>query len=34
MISVKGEGKVLEVYMMFDFKIFGNNIWPRFNDTF
>jgi len=33
MFSVKGEGKELEVYMMFNFKIFGYNIWPRFNDT-
>jgi len=32
--SVKGEGYVLELYIMFNFKIFGYNIWPRFNDMF
>jgi hypothetical protein len=29
-----GECYVIEVCTMFNFKIFGYNIWPRFNDTF
>jgi len=34
MFSVKGESYVLEVYKIFNFKIFGYNIWPHFSDTF
>jgi len=34
MFIVKGEGYVLKVYIMFNFKIFGYNIWPRYNDIF
>jgi hypothetical protein len=34
MFRVKGEVYVLEVYIMFNFIIFGFNIWPRFNDMF
>jgi len=34
MISVKGEGYVLEVYKIINFIIFGYNIWPLFNDMF
>jgi hypothetical protein len=34
MFNVKGEGYVLEIHIMFNFKILGYNIWPRFNDTF
>jgi hypothetical protein len=34
MFSAKGEGYVLEVYIMLNFKIFFHNIWPLFNDIF
>jgi len=34
LITVKGGGYVLEVYIMFYFKTFVYNICPRFNDTF
>jgi len=34
MLSVKGEGYVLEVYIIYNFKISGYNIWPLFNDEF
>jgi len=34
MFSVKGECYLLEIYIKFNFKIFGHNIWPRFNDMF
>jgi hypothetical protein len=34
MFSVKCESNILEIYIMFNFKIFGYNIWPRFNDMF
>jgi hypothetical protein len=36
MFDVKGECYILEIYLyiMFNFKIFGYNIWPRFNDMF
>jgi len=34
MFCVKGECYVLDVYIMFNFKIFDYIIWPRFNDMF
>jgi hypothetical protein len=34
MFSVKGEGCVLEENIRFNFKSFGYNIRPRFNDMF
>jgi hypothetical protein len=34
MFSVNGEGKELNVYIMFNFRTFGYNIWQRFNDMF
>jgi hypothetical protein len=34
MFIVKGEGKVVEIYIIFNFKIFGYNIWPGFNDIY
>jgi hypothetical protein len=34
MFSVKGEGYLLEVYKLFNFKIFVYNTWSRFNDVF
>jgi hypothetical protein len=32
MFSVKGEGYVLEINIIFNLKFYGCNIWPRFND--
>jgi hypothetical protein len=34
MFNVKVEGKVLEIYVLFNFKIFGCIIWLRYNDIF
>jgi len=36
MFHVKVEGLVLEMflYIMLNFKVFGYNIWQRFNDMF
>jgi len=34
MFSVKGGGYILELYIMFNFKIFVYNIWPRDNEIF
>jgi hypothetical protein len=32
MLSDKGESYLLVVHIMFNFKIFGYNIWRRFKD--
>jgi hypothetical protein len=34
MFSVKSEGYVLDVDVMFNFKNIDYNIWPQFIDTF
>jgi len=34
MFSVKGEVYITEIYILFNFKIFGYNIWPSFNNLF